>query len=301
MKPTRWLVLRVAAPPGEDQAGLVAEALLELGGRAVWQEGDALVTHLLPPDDLADWDRRAARRLEDLSGVAGLEVEISWQPHEAWEETWRRGLAPRRLTPRLIVTPSWEPVDSGPGDVVLVVDPGMAFGNAEHGTTRGSLRLLDGVLEKGARVLDVGTGSGILAIAAALLGAHEVVAIEGDPLAWETVQENLERNGVAERVRLVREWASADSLSRIGSFDGVLANLEAGIVRPLLPGIANAVVAGGWVVLSGLLEGDLEPVRARAGELDLEPASLDADGEWRSLLLRRRPRPGEPHDGAGAR
>ena len=301
MKPTRWLVLRVAAPPGEDQAGLVAEALLELGGRAVWQEGDALVTHLLPPDDLAGWDRRAALRLEELSGVAGLDVVVSWQPHEAWEETWKRGLAPRRLTPRLIVTPSWEPVDSGPGDVVLVVDPGMAFGNAEHGTTRGSLRLLDGVLEEGARVLDVGTGSGILAIAAALLGAHEVVAIEGDPLAWETAQENLERNGVGKRVRLLREWASADSLSRLGSFDGVLANLEAGIVRPLLPGIAEAVVAGGWVVLSGLLEGDLEPIRARAGALGLELASQDADGEWRSLLLRRRPRSVGPHDGAGAR
>ena len=286
MKPTRWLVLRVGRPPGEDEAGLLAEGLLALGGRAVWEEEGALVTHLAPEGQEEAFARATLERLRDLAGRT-LAIETSWQPHEDWAESWKRGLAPRRITNRLVVTPSWEPVQAAPDDVVVVLDPGMAFGNAEHGTTRGCLRLLDRVLGEGERVLDVGSGSGILSIAAARLGAGEVVAVEGDPLAWETLKENLDRNGVSGRVTLLREWATAGSLARMGPFQGVLANLEAGVLGPLLPGLGAAVVPGGWVVLSGLLEPDLEALVGQAARLGLERVGLDADGEWRSLLLRQ--------------
>jgi ribosomal protein L11 methyltransferase len=285
--PERWLVLAVRTPPDPDAAALLTDALLGLGGRAVWEEAGRLVTHLREPDDPDAFTRDAQARLRAATALPELALESSWQPHEEWAETWKRGLAPRRLTPRLIVTPSWESPEAGPDDVVIRLDPGMAFGNAEHGTTRGCLRLLDRVLRPGERVLDVGTGSGVLSIAAARLGASAVLGLEGDASACEVALENLARNGVRERVTVRECWADAEQLAALGTFDGVIANIEAATLGPLLPGLGACVRAGGWVILSGLLAPDCEPLLDLATSHHLSQAAVDEDGEWRSLLLRR--------------
>src|SRR5690606_9973591 len=155
------------------------------------------------------------------------------------------------------VTPSWEEAALRarvePDARVVVVDPGMAFGTAEHGTTRGALRLLDRALVPGTRVLDVGAGSAILAVAAALLGAREVVAVEGDPVAAEYALENLERNRVSDRVRWIGAWADPGLLRTLRPADGVLANIESGPLRRLLRGFRDALVPSGWLITSGLL------------------------------------------------
>jgi len=283
----RWLVLAVRSPDDEQAEALVVEGLIDLGGRAVWEEAGRLVTHVAEPEDPSVFLAHAGRRLRELVG-ADLELESDWQAHEDWAEVWKRGLAPRRLTPRLVVTPSWETPELRPGDIVITLDPGMAFGNAEHGTTRGCLRLMDGTVSDGERVLDIGTGSGILAIAAVHLGAREVVGLDGDPLACEAARENLVRNDAMERVTLQESWATVASLEGLGVFDGVVANLESGILRPLLPGIRASVRPGGWVILSGILGEELDSVVQDAESQELDRASVDADGEWRSVLLRRR-------------
>jgi ribosomal protein L11 methyltransferase len=185
------------------------------------------------------------------------------------------------------VTPTWETPAVGPGDVVITLDPGMAFGNAEHGTTRGCLRLLDAALTPGGRVLDVGTGSGVLSIAAALLGAHEVVALEADPFACEVARENLASNGAADRVTVHEAWARADTLASYGTFDGVIANIEGKTLQALLPGLRSCARPGGWVILSGLLADEAGSLLDLAKALGLSAEAEDADGEWRSLLLRR--------------
>jgi len=284
----RWLVLAVRPPDNDEQAeALVVECLIELGGRAVWEEAGRLVTHVAEPDDPIAFLAHAEDRLREVGG-ADLELESDWQAHEDWAEIWKRGLAPRRLTPRLIVTPSWETPELQPGDIVITLDPGMAFGNAEHGTTRGCLRLMDDTVSAGDRVLDIGTGSGILAIAAVHLGAREVVGLDGDPLACEASRENLVRNHAMERVTIQESWATVASLEGLGVFDGLVANIESGILRPLLPGIRAAVRPGGWVILSGILGEELDSVLQDAESHDLVRPSVDADGEWRSVLLRRR-------------
>ncbi|MCA1791096.1 MAG: 50S ribosomal protein L11 methyltransferase, partial [Thioalkalivibrio sp.] len=198
----RWLELRVRSRAGGDANDLLAEGLVALGGRAVEERDGWFVTHVAEPDDPEAFGVGARSRLEEESGLDDVEVELSWRPHEEWAESWRRGLAPRRLTERLVVRPSWMEIeDPREGDLVIVLDPGMAFGTAEHGTTRGCIRLLDRAVAPGERVLDVGAGSAILSIAAALLGASDVLAVEWDPLATEAIEENIERNGVADRVR----------------------------------------------------------------------------------------------------
>jgi ribosomal protein L11 methyltransferase len=163
----------------------------------------------------------------------------------------------------------------------------MAFGTAEHGTTRGALRLLDRALAPGERVLDVGAGSAILAVAAALLGAREVVAIEGDPVTTEYARENLDRNRVADRVRWIEAWADAELLGTVGPADGVVANIESGVLRRLLGGLHDALRPGGWLILSGLPAEEWDPFARDviAGGFTLVDA--EADEGWRSGLFRR--------------
>jgi ribosomal protein L11 methyltransferase len=285
--PGRWLVISVPRPSDAISADLLIDALVQLAGRAVWEENGLLVTHVPEPADPESFIHQLQDELRSLAGVQDLALETRWQPHEDWAETWKRGLAPRRVTPRMIVTPTWEKPDTQPSDLVIRLDPGMAFGNAEHGTTRGCLRLMDGVLAPGHRVLDVGAGSGVLSIAAALLGASEVIAVEIDPHACEVARENLVLNGVADRVTISEAKADPATLPAYGAFDGVLANLEGGTLRELLPGLKACVVLRGWVILSGLLAGEAPGLLDLAAAEGLAREAVDADGEWRSLLLRR--------------
>lgn len=287
--PPRWLVLSVPAIPGEPGA-LMGEALLALGGRAVWEDGDRLVTHLAGPDSGDDAPAFARERVEALrqaTGEPGLDVEVRWQEHEDWAEVWKRGLEPRRVGSRFLVTPSWCDPHPRRGDLVVVVDPGMAFGNAEHGTTRGCLRLLEVAVRQGDAVLDVGAGSGILSIAAALLGAADVLALEGDAWAVAPARENVWANGVADRVDVQETEATADRLMDLEPRDGVVANIETGILRGLAPGLAAAVAPGGWLLLSGITEDEWPDFREEVESLGPSLRQVDADGEWRSALFDR--------------
>lgn len=285
--PRRWLEIGVRSSAAGDLEPLLAEGLLALGGRAVQEADGWYLSHVEEPPAPDAFLERARSVFADLVGAAPVEVRTRWVDHQDWAESWKRGLAPRRLTERVVVTTTWHPLDRCPGDIVLVIDPGMAFGTAEHGTTRGCLRLLDRTVGAGERVLDVGTGSGILAIAAALLGAEEVLALEGDPLALEALAENVALNGVAERVRWEARWADREILIGLGPRDGIVANLESGVLRPLLPGFAAALRPGGWLILSGILAEEWPRLRADAEAAGFLFRELDEDGEWRSALLGR--------------
>ena len=289
--PLRWLVLRARALPGVPDDGLIADALLALGGRAVQLDGPWWVTHLAEADvdtaDAGSWRDRVAGYLPP----GGVEVETEWQEHGDWAELWKRGLEPRRITPRLIVTPSWCTPDSRAGDLVITLDPGMAFGNAEHGTTRGCLRLLDQVVRPGSRILDVGAGSAVLSIAAALMGATDVTAIEADALAIPTAVENVRDNGVEDRVRVIEASESAQGLAARGEHDGVVANIQRGILESLLPGLAAAVRPGGWLILSGVPADEWAQMSSAAEGVGFSVRTVDEDGEWRSGLFDRAEQP----------
>ncbi|GMV05408.1 MAG: hypothetical protein AMXMBFR53_16870 [Gemmatimonadota bacterium] len=289
MSPTsrKWLELSARSASAGELEALLAEGLVALGGRAVEEVGGRYVTHVEQPDDPAAFLERGRAALEALVGGAPVDVTWRWIDHQDWAESWKRGLGPRRLTPRLVVAPTWDPVDPRPGDLVLRIDPGMAFGTAEHGTTRGCLRLLDATVAAGERILDVGAGSGILSIAAARMGAGDVLALEGDPLAVEALAENVALNQVTERVRWETRWADAAGLAALAHRDGAVANIESGVLRPLLSGFAAALRPGGWLILSGILEGEWPDMRRDAETAGFHLEAVDEDGEWRSGLFRR--------------
>ncbi len=282
MIPARWLIVRAATPYDEDLKAQLIEALMDIGGRAVWEEGPWSVTHLAI-DDAEEPDTDAVENaIRAAIGAPDLMVQTGIQAHQDWEELWKVGLEPRRLTERVVVTPSWKTPETREGDLVITVDPGMAFGNAEHGTTRGCIRILDGCILGGEKLLDVGAGSAILSIAAALMGAAEVLAVEADPYAIQTAVENGERNGVADRVTVREQMASSDEIAETGVHDGVIANIEAGLLRPLLPGLVAATRPGGWLLLSGILDHEWIGFRAEVEALGMVFSEVDADGEWRS-------------------
>lgn len=275
-----------------DDAGvlpLVADGLVQVGGRAVVEDGGGLTTYLPPPDDPEATIQEIRFLLRPLAAPAEIEVTWEWRPHAAWEELWRRGLGPRAVGERFVVVPSWvADEETPPGRLTIRLDPGIAFGTAEHGSTRGSLVLLESCVAPGDDVLDVGAGSGILSVAAALLGARRVRALEMDGWACEAARENVRRNGVAGTVEVREVRATSGGLREMGPVDGIAANIEAGVVTALLPGLAAALAPGGWLVASGIPEAEAPDVRdvASAAGFDSVGGVVD-DGWWSGRFTRR--------------
>lgn len=286
MIPDRWFVLSVRSP-SEQLNNELAEGLIALGGASVEEDLDLLTSYYLPPDDPAAFARAAQEHLERLVDRR-LEVVWRWEAHTDWAEAWRRGLKPRRVG-RIVVTPSWAEPEPGPDELVIVVDPEMAFGTGEHATTRGALRLLQEALRPGDRVLDIGTGSGILAIAAAELGSGPVLAVEADGDAIENARDNLRRNGVDTRVTLEHAFVDREFLERRGpgAYDLILGNILSGVLRPLLPAFHDALAAGGRLVIGGILEEEADDMIEAAEAAGFELRTEDLEDEWWGALCVR--------------
>lgn len=284
----RWLEVRARAAVTPDVGALIADELVRAGARGVEEGANSYVAWFDEPEDVDAFVAELRATLAEGGTLPGLALDVDWQAHADWENLWKQGLGPRRVTDRIVIHPSWSPPDDiGPDDIVLSIDPGMAFGTAEHGTTRGCLRLLDGRVAAGERILDVGSGSGILALAAVGLGAGRVVAIEADELAVEALRENVAEAGRSDRIEIVGARATSEDLATRGPFDGVIANIESGLLRPLFAGFARCLEPGAWLIVSGILESEWEEVRDDLVGYGFALDSVDVDESWCSALLER--------------
>lgn len=277
MPPDRWLEVTVAS--GEDPT-LVSSALLDLGASSVQESGGALVTYFPPPSDPEAFLETLRRNLAELSPSLSFKLSWRWQAQEDWEILWRRGLGVRRISPRLLVVPSWETVEPSPGEIPIYLDPGMAFGTAEHATTRGCLRQLDKRVVPGARIADVGAGSGILSIAAAKLGAESVTALELDPMSCETALENLAKNGVEDRVTVLTARVEGRAVLPGAPFHGIVANLQSHLLRPLFSTFRASLSPGGWLIVSGVLDGQQNEIFPQASLEGFVFVEEDQEGDW---------------------
>ena len=221
----------------------------------------------------------------DLRGIGDLRTRIV---HEAdWAEAWKSFFPVLRVGRRLVIRPTWRRHRARREDVVIALDPGMAFGTGLHPTTRLCLAALEPLAEDGrlddARMLDVGCGSGILTIEAIRLGAASALGVDTDPIAIDATLANARRNRLGRRVR-AREGSIPTGEP---SFDVVLANLIAGVLVPLAPGLYAELRPGGSLVASGIFADREAEVRTAFLAAGLEPTDRSVDGDWIALTCRR--------------
>ena len=272
----RWLTIRVSGA-GDDQREPVIAALIAAGGGAVLEDDDALITYLPEQTDLAPLRAAVAQAGPGVTlGVQAL-GEVNWQT------AWRTKVGVHRVG-RLTTAPPWLAAEAGDAALAIVVEPAMAFGTGEHPTTRGVMRLMQDVIRPGDTVADLGSGSGILAIAAAKLGAARVFAIEVDPDAIGNAEENVARNGTSDRVHVL-EGDAAVLLPLVAPVRVVLANIISSALLALSGAMRAALSSDGRAIVSGILvEERDEMVRAlAAGGWRL--VADDTEGDWWSATI----------------
>ena len=234
--------------------------------------------------DPAAVHRRAREMADLLEGYDGRihAAAIERLEPEDWTDAWKRFFHTTRISERFVIHPVWEPIDPAPGDIVIDIDPGMSFGTGLHPTTRACLRFLDEMAAAAplGSVLDLGCGSGILAIGAAKLGAKSVAALDFDPDAVAVSRENLAANGIsAETVSVGVGDVTKDPLP---TADVVVANILASVLIAAAPRIAAAVAPGGTLLLSGILDSQFADVAVAYAAQGFACAGSLLDSEWRS-------------------
>jgi ribosomal protein L11 methyltransferase len=293
MAGSRYWELTVAVP--EDASEGLTNFVWELGALGVIEEepagGPAQLRAFFP--STADTAVLATRvdaylaALDALGFRGGLPSRVAPIADEDWAEAWRAHFAPFAVGRRLVIAPPWEaPVPDG--REVLTIEPGRAFGTGQHGSTAGCLMLLESIVERARppRALDLGTGSGILAIAAARLGVADVHAVDSDPDAVSSAAANVERNGLGGRVHC----AVADAATlEVAPAPLVLANLLAAAHRALAPRYARLVASGGLIVLGGLLDAEADDVAASVAAHGFARRDARSVEGWTSLACEHAP------------
>lgn len=224
---------------------------------------------------------------------SGAESGLTWSLQETaddseWLYKWQEHFKPTRIGEHIVVKPSWEEYDAGADDIVIEMDPGMAFGSGLHETTTLCIKALEKILsdeKTGMKVLDVGTGTGILAIAAMKLGASECLGIDIDEDAVTVARENIERNGLGERISALE----GDLMEGV-RFDAdiIVANLMADLVIRLAPAAADQLKPGGIFISSGILDIKEEAVSEAVRAAGFEITEIGSDGEWRAITAVRK-------------
>lgn len=217
-----------------------------------------------------------------LDAMEDVRLETQEVDEENWANAWKAYFKPVRVSEHVVIKPTWEdyvPVNS---EIVVQIDPGMAFGTGTHESTRMCVQLLEAHLQSGDRVIDVGCGSGILTVAALRLGAAYAQALDFDSVAVQVAGENLELNHCTEKAT-VQQSDLFGALAAGEKADVVLANIIADIIIKLAPEVPGRLEAGGTFICSGIIDSRLEEVEHALEANGLEIKQTLCDGEWRAL------------------
>ena len=270
--PSEWVTVRVFPGSHRDD---VPPALFAAGAQSIQELVDSFVTHVhgqAVADDVV---------CAMIALGSDVRVETEPTPDVDWSEQWKQSLGVQELG-GLTVAPPWRAGELDPCRTI-VIDPGMAFGTGDHATTRGVIRLLQKIVRTGDVVADLGAGSAVLAIAAAKLGASRVAAIELDPDAIGNATENVARNAVEDRVRVI-EGDAATLLPLVAPVDVITANIISSVLLELLPAMRAAIATNGHAILSGILSTERD---AMLSAVSSEWRVVDEDSEdvWWSATI----------------
>lgn len=238
---------------------------------------------------LPEGDKAALGAVKSGLGNIGWTLETSFLKDTDWSEEWKKGLKPIRVKHRgfsVTVKPTWHKLKRSPGEIMINIDPGMAFGTGGHATTKMCLKSIltlvkGGKLPKGPAILDVGTGTGVLAIAAMKLGFKKAVGTDIDKVALKVARKNANLN----RTKLS---LSAKDLSGVaGKYDLVAANILAGELKKLSNALYNKIKPGGFLILSGILDTEQTAIESAFTPIGLEKAFLLTEKEWVAFAFRK--------------
>lgn len=282
MTGTDWLEVRVQ---GCDEQLARTQLILQQLSFPGWVEEESTsgFSYLLYLPQEGSWQERL-QILESSLGEAGLSVaRLSQVKDEDWAENWKRFYHPLKVGPKLVICPSWEEYSPAPGEQVITLDPGSAFGTGYHWSTRLCMEFLEELEQKGKLaepMLDLGTGSGILAISAARLGQKQILAIDNDPVAVKVAQENVAINGLDFPVKL------GDAPPPLG-YALITANLIAALLVELSPALEGALTSGGHLICGGIIDSRRDEVVQALQGVGLVLVAEKAREEWVSLWLTR--------------
>ena len=230
----------------------------------------------------------ALGRLQALTpdvDLGKLEMQVQGFENEDWSESWKKSFKPIRLGEHIVICPGWLKYEKQPDDKVIEIDPGMAFGTGTHETTGMCAALIEKYVQPGQRVIDIGTGSGILAIVAAHMGAKEVLATDLDAVAVRVAAENAVLNGFGDKI----DCRCGDLLDVVDvSGDVVIANIIADVILMLAKPVRERIVPNGVFICSGIAIDRREDVRRALLENDYEILDEPVKGEWAAFAARKR-------------
>ena len=271
----QWITVKVFS----TESAAVSAALFEAGAQGVQETSDALIAHV-PDQAMANALLCAA-----LEADPRARVETEPLPNVDWSEQWKRGIHAQTVR-TLTIVPPWL-ADGRDMDRPIVIEPAMAFGTGEHATTRGVVRLLHDVIRDGDRVADLGAGSAVLAIAAVKLGAARVAAIEIDHDAIGNAEENIARNGVADRVSVL-EGDAATLLPLVAPVRVITANILSSVLIVLLPVLSASLASDGEAILSGILASERDEMVTELERSGWLIRAEDHEDAWWSTTIARR-------------
>ncbi len=267
-----WIALRVT--PESNRDGVIA-ALFESGSQGVHEDGPSVVTHF-PADAPITAIRDAVMQADPRASIAIAEAP------ETDYSAWRASVSAHQVG-GLVIAPPWLASGYDPNKTIIV-DPAMAFGTGEHATTRGVIRLMQGVVRRGDVVADLGAGSAVLSIAAVRLGATRVAAVEIDQDSIANAEANAEANGVSDQVEVI-EGDAAIILPLLAPVRVVLANIISSVLIAMLPVIRNALAPGGHAILAGILSDERPAIVAALDAGDWMIEREDTEDGWWSVLI----------------
>ncbi|MFL7790796.1 MAG: 50S ribosomal protein L11 methyltransferase [Anaerolineae bacterium] len=287
-----WLEISVTVD--NEAAEAVAEVLsryayhgviIETGPDGWSAEPVSVRAYLSADDHLQANKRRVEEALWHLGQIWPIPDPTFRSVAEAdWEEAWKERLSVLHIGQHVVIRPSWLDYAPASGDIVIDLDPGMAFGTGLHPTTQLCLEALEELVQPGAEVLDLGTGSGILAIAAAKLGARSVKAVDNDPVAVKTARENTITNDVQKAVHIAE--GSLEDIS--GDYDLVVVNILARVIAEMLrEGLEKRVRPGGKMIAAGILADQETTVTEALGQGKLTLVERRQRDDWICLVISR--------------
>jgi ribosomal protein L11 methyltransferase len=309
----RWA--RISVVTTHEGADLIANILMELGAAGTEIDDPSLVNEYI---DAGLWDYTDLPRAEDTETVtvraylpedARLESSLlalaeriaalrhagaalgagtishSFVADEDWAETWKAYIHTEKIGERIVVRPTWEEYTPSADEIVIELDPGAAFGTGAHATTAMCLRWLEHLVSPGMRVYDVGCGSGILAVAAAKLGAGEVIAMDYDPVAVSVAEENIRQNNVHNVVACESDLLSA--CEGAAPAELITANIIADVIIRLFAQLDRHLAPGGTLLASGIIDDRIADVEHAAAQHGFTVLDMTCEKEWAAMIIRR--------------